>query len=111
MLTQMENHSLPFVCTTNLMDDLDQASLRRFTFKIKYDYLTRKQTEAAFAHFFGTVPTISLTDLIHLTPGDFAVVAKKAKICGIDDPQELVKMLRQEQDVKDIRTNPLGFGT
>ncbi|MDO5566486.1 MAG: ATP-binding protein, partial [Planctomycetia bacterium] len=31
MLTQMESHTLPFCCTTNLMDHLDQASLRRFT--------------------------------------------------------------------------------
>ena len=33
MLTQMEKHKFPFVCTTNLMEKLDKASLRRFTFK------------------------------------------------------------------------------
>jgi SpoVK/Ycf46/Vps4 family AAA+-type ATPase len=108
MLTQMESHSLPFVCTTNLMDDLDQASLRRFTFKIKYDYLTRKQTESAFKHFFGAEPAVSLGDLRCLSPGDFAVVAKKAKIIGVDDQKELVAMLRQEQEVKDIRKS-VGF--
>ena len=52
MLTQMESHPLPFICTTNLMEDLDQASLRRFTFKVKYDYLTQKQ----IAQAFGAVP-------------------------------------------------------
>jgi SpoVK/Ycf46/Vps4 family AAA+-type ATPase len=109
MLTQMESHPLPFVCTTNLMDDLDQASLRRFTFKVKYDYLTRQQTELAFAHFFGAPPNVPLTGLRCLSPGDFAVVSKKSAICGIDDHNELVNMLRQEQDVKDVQSNPIGF--
>jgi SpoVK/Ycf46/Vps4 family AAA+-type ATPase len=109
MLTQMESHPLPFVCTTNLMDDLDQASLRRFTFKVKYDFLTRQQTESAFKHFFGTDCAASLGGLTCLSPGDFAVVAKKANICGINDHGELVRMLRQEQDVKDVQCNPIGF--
>jgi len=109
MLTQMENHPLPFVCTTNLMDDLDQASLRRFTFKVKYDFLTHKQTEMAFKHFFGTEATVSLRDLTYLAPGDFAVVAKKSLICGTNDHKELVAMLRLEQDVKEVKGNPIGF--
>ena len=109
MLTQMESHPLPFVCTTNLMDDLDQASLRRFTFKVKYDYLTRQQTESAFRHFFGSDARVPLGGLTCLSPGDFAVVAKKAKICGIAEHDELVRMLWQEQDVKDVQSNPIGF--
>ncbi|UKI42714.1 MAG: ATP-binding protein [Candidatus Melainabacteria bacterium] len=32
MLTQMEAAEYPFICTTNLLDTLDEASLRRFTF-------------------------------------------------------------------------------
>ena len=39
MLTWMENHPLPFVCTTNLMNRLDQASLRRFTLKLRFEQL------------------------------------------------------------------------
>jgi SpoVK/Ycf46/Vps4 family AAA+-type ATPase len=109
MLTQMESHPLPFVCTTNLMDDLDQASLRRFTFKVKYDYLTQQQTESAFKHFFGAAATVPLGGLMYLSPGDFAVVAKKANICGIADHCELVTLLRQEQEVKDVKSNPIGF--
>jgi len=110
MLTQMESHPLPFVCTTNLMDDLDQASLRRFTFKVKYNYLTRKQIELAFTHFFGAKPSVSLGGLSSLAPGDFAVVAKKATICGIADHHELVRMLWQEQEVKDVQRS-VGFAT
>ena len=108
MLTQMESHPLPFICTTNLMNDLDQASLRRFTFKVKYDYLTRRQTELAFRHFFGAESTVSLSELTCLTPGDFAVIAKKARICGIDDHQELVAMLMLEQEIKEVH-HSVGF--
>lgn len=36
MLTWMEHHPLPFICTTNLMDRLDQASLRRFSLKLRF---------------------------------------------------------------------------
>ena len=109
MLTQMESHPLPFVCTTNLMDGLDKASLRRFTFKVKYDYLKPSQVQLAFEHFFGVKPTATLGSLTSLTPGDFAVVTKKARIIGIDTPRELVEMLRQEQKVKDVKCNSIGF--
>lgn len=52
MLTWMEAHEYPFVCTTNLLDTLDEASLRRFTFKIKFDFMTSEQVNLAMEHFF-----------------------------------------------------------
>jgi SpoVK/Ycf46/Vps4 family AAA+-type ATPase len=36
MLQGMERYNGIFICTTNLLDRLDQAALRRFTFKIKF---------------------------------------------------------------------------
>ena len=100
MLTQMESHSLPFICTTNLMDDMDEASLRRFTFKVRYDYLTAAQAASAFAQFFGCLPQGSLDHLTRLTPGDFALVKIKADIMDIIDPKELVRQLEREQNAK-----------
>ena len=38
-LTQMERYRGILVCTTNRLDDLDPASLRRFNHKIGFDYL------------------------------------------------------------------------
>ena len=64
--------------------------------------------EAAFKHFFGMEPIASLNTLNNLTPGDFAVVAKKAKICDIKAPEKIIAMLQQEQDVKEMRA-PVGF--
>ncbi len=34
MLTWMESHNYPFACTTNLIENIDRAALRRFVFKI-----------------------------------------------------------------------------
>jgi SpoVK/Ycf46/Vps4 family AAA+-type ATPase len=106
MLTWMESHPYPFACTTNLMDKLDPASLRRFTFKVKYDYLTREQARLAFRHFFGLDYDVKLEAL---TPGDFAVVARKAAIMGLDDPAELVAMLALEQEAKGVKSTAIGF--
>ena len=112
MLTWMERHPLPFVCTTNLMDDLDKASLRRFTFKVKYDYLTAEQVCRSFSHFFGV--TVDESDISHLSclaPGDFVVVKKKADILGcLDNRTELIDMLKSEMDVKNEHTSAkIGF--
>ena len=46
MLTQMEAFAGIFIASTNLRDNLDQASLRRFDLKIKFDFLLPKQSKA-----------------------------------------------------------------
>ena len=48
MLQGMERFNGIFVCTTNLMDRIDQAALRRFTFKIRFKPLTAAQREKMF---------------------------------------------------------------
>jgi SpoVK/Ycf46/Vps4 family AAA+-type ATPase len=106
MLTWMESHPYPFACTTNLMDKLDPASLRRFTFKVKYDYLTIKQARLAFQHFFGQDFEVKLESL---TPGDFAVVHRQAAIMGLENPAELVDMLTREQEAKGLKSTVIGF--
>ena len=39
MLTQMESYRGLFIASTNLMQGLDQATLRRFDLKVKFDFL------------------------------------------------------------------------
>jgi SpoVK/Ycf46/Vps4 family AAA+-type ATPase len=107
----MESHPLPFICTTNLMRDLDEASLRRFTFKVKYNFLKSSQMELAFKKFFGiNGDAASLAHLTHLTPGDFAVVRSKQSFLDVSDKGELVKMLEEEQRAKGIKAGRMGFG-
>jgi SpoVK/Ycf46/Vps4 family AAA+-type ATPase len=100
MLTWMESHPYPFVCTTNLMERLEKASLRRFTFKVKYDYLSPEQARLAFRHFFGQDYDIKLEAL---TPGDFALAATKASMLGLTDPAELTAVLAKEQETKGFK--------
>jgi transitional endoplasmic reticulum ATPase len=109
MLTWMENHPLPFACTTNLVDQLDPATTRRFSLKIGFLPLSAEQREACFRRFFKNDPPSGLWALDQLTPGDFAVVAKRSKLLGIAEPDAILTELRREQSAKPNTRNPIGF--
>ena len=98
MLTWMESHQYPFVCTTNLINSLDEASLRRFTFKVKFDFLKPEQVNSAIEHFFGIKNTN--VNIKGLTAGDFATVKKKTDFLGTTDIDEITKMLMDEVKIK-----------
>jgi len=75
-----------FIATTNLMDSLDAASLRRFPWKIRFDWLTPTQRWALFLQEFARLggELASATDwkadvrrLEQLTPGDVAAVVRQ----------------------------------
>ena len=84
-------------------------SLRRFTFKVKYDYLTEEQRTLCFEHFFA-MKNVDLSHLPSLTPGDFVVVKDKAEILNyMDNKDELIKMLEQEQLNKAPVSRKIGF--
>jgi SpoVK/Ycf46/Vps4 family AAA+-type ATPase len=87
LLTQMEQFEGLFFCTTNLMEVLDQASLRRFDLKIKFDYLKAAQTWVLFQQTLsdaGCNPAEDETTLKNkvralqgVTPGDFATAVRQ----------------------------------
>jgi len=107
ILTLMASTRNPFVCTTNLTDELDKEVLGQFTFKIKFDVLSAHQTETAFSRFFGQeLP--GGENLPDLVPGDFIAVKKKADILGITDADRLKNMLCEEARVKQ-QIHQLGF--
>nr|MBQ0091551.1 ATP-binding protein [Candidatus Enterousia merdequi] len=111
MLTQMEAAEYPFVCTTNLMANIDKAALRRFSFKVKYDFLKPDQVIAAFKDFFNQdVSKDEIVDLVNLAPGDFVVVKNQADLLDITDKAELLSRLRQEQQVKNCREHKVKIG-
>jgi transitional endoplasmic reticulum ATPase len=110
LLTQLEAHTLPVVATTNFLERLDPASLRRFTFKIHLEPMTPVQVRLAFRLFFGRDLTGQGGDLTDLTPGDFRVVRSKADILGVEDPTELMAMLVSESEAKPGRTRQIGYG-
>jgi SpoVK/Ycf46/Vps4 family AAA+-type ATPase len=120
MLQQMERFDGVFICTTNLIDQVDEAALRRFTFKIQFKPLTREQRERMFVTEALDGDATNLTEKIRngllkmemLTPGDFAAV--KRQIVLFDEmlpPEEFLAQLEQEHRVKpDIKwSRSIGF--
>ena len=85
MLTWMECHPTPLAMTTNAIKQLDPAALRRFTFKVGFEPMTRGQISETLHRTFGFTATRTALGLDTLTPGDIATVARKAKLLGITD--------------------------
>ncbi len=110
MLTWMEHHDYPFACTTNLMERMDIASLRRFTFKIKFDFLLPAQVGLAFERFFALPCPASLLEVQNLTTGDFATIHRKASVLGVlQDAPALAEMLVAEGLNKPHASRRIGF--
>jgi hypothetical protein len=100
MLTWMERHPNPFACTTNLMETLDPATLRRFLFKVQFLPMTKAQAREAFGRAFGVAAPAALGRLENLAPGDFALVARKAQLLDERGAQALTAMLAEEVAAK-----------
>ncbi len=110
MLTQMEMHPLPFACTTNYVEKLDVATLRRFLFKVSLRYSSPEQAAGLFRAYFNMEEPVALLNLQGLTPGDFPVVRRKAEVTGqLSDADALVAMLKAECDAKPNQPGGIGF--
>ncbi|MFZ4534934.1 AAA family ATPase [Propionivibrio sp.] len=120
LLTQMEDFQGIFICTTNQLDRLDPASLRRFAFKIRFDCLNREQRQLLFdaelerlAPGSGTATASVITKLNRLdklTPGDFAAVAKQWALWATQPSADsLVTALEEECRVKGSGGQAIGF--
>ncbi|MCJ8353047.1 AAA family ATPase [Novacetimonas hansenii] len=97
MLTWMESHPLPFVCTTNLAARLDPASMRRFLLRARFDYLTTQQARHAFERFFDLPAPEGLNRLRTLTPSDFALVVRRQALLDMPaTPQAMLDLLVAE---------------
>ena len=118
-LQQLEVFPGVVACTTNLFHSLDQASLRRFVFKIPFDFLRPEQALLAFrrtlADFggMGEVPSAVESALAHirnLTPGDFAAVRRRLLCPGRPPTAEiLLAELQAEVRVKEGTAGRMGF--
>ena len=117
MLTQLEAFSGVLVATTNLVEDLDPASLRRFDLKARFDYLRGDQAiellqrhcralglEAPTAHELARI-----TQLGTLTPGDFAAVARRHSFQPLESPGHLVAALAADCSLKAGGRQAIGF--
>lgn len=113
LLVQMEQFNGIFIAATNLIDNLDFASLRRFDFKIKFDYPTHEQVWDMFCHNFNEPHPAhkeQLKMLGCLTPGNFHVAKRQAKLLGkTPSPESFLDILREEAKSNQLPNHPIGF--
>lgn len=120
MLTQIENFEGIFVATTNSLDAMDDACLRRFDLKVKFDYLDAKKAQVLFKRYCEKIcPKSSIGENIleavgnlrSLTPGDFATLMHQSRFNPFKTPEELLRGLEKECETKEGHQHkrPIGF--
>jgi transitional endoplasmic reticulum ATPase len=119
-LTWMERFRGILVCTTNRLEDLDPASLRRFNYKLGFDYLTPEGNVIFYEMFLSSLASGLLDEDLrkelkkvkNLAPGDFKVVRDR---CCFQPKEEiphalLVDGLKAEASLKDCHKNEKQIG-
>lgn len=117
MLTQLEAFPGVLVATTNNLPVLDQAALRRFDLKIKFDYLNPKsaltllQRQCNALGLASPQPFLAarITRLKTLTPGDFAAAIRQHRFRPLKSPLDLIEALERECGLKDDGRIAVGF--
>lgn len=119
LLTQMEAFEGIFIATTNLLERLDQACLRRFSVKAKFDYLHADQTWTLFQQEFerfGCNPQEALPlegnvrSLKRVAPGDFSAIVKQIQLWDQrPTAHQFLDALRREIMAKGSNGSSIGF--
>jgi SpoVK/Ycf46/Vps4 family AAA+-type ATPase len=117
MLTQIESFPGIFIASTNLMEGLDPAAMRRFDLKIQFGYLSADQAETLlqitlerYALPAATADQRSrLGEIPHLTPGDFANLDRQQRLTPFDSAEEVITALMHEVEHKSPASRPIGF--
>ena len=118
MLTQMENFEGIFIASTNLMDNLDPATLRRFDLKVRFNYLNTAQVQQLFLQLsaklkLGHVDSMvlqQLSQLHNLSLGDFATIKRQQRLQPCQSNLQLLDLLCRESELKaDGKKQKIGF--
>jgi hypothetical protein len=99
------------------MDGLDQAALRRFDLKVKFDFLSPNQA-AALLHRHCEMLVLpvpneedlrAIRHLRRLTPGDYAAVLRQHRLRPIMSAERWITMLEAECTLKKGSRAAVGF--
>jgi len=107
LLVQMEEFEGIFICTTNLVDSLDAASMRRFDMKIMFDFLHPEQSWELFSQEFIQNMDETMTETArrkilgmgNLTPGDIALVKRQTRFLD-SNIDSVIESLEKESQMK-----------
>ena len=110
LLHQMENFNGIMVGATNFLRNLDPAVLRRFTYKLGFDYLDNTGKKIFFERMFKTKLSFGelkrLDAIENLTPGDFRTVRQSLYYLDATSNELRLSSLEQESRIKIERANP-----
>ncbi len=117
MLTQIESFPGILIASTNLINQLDPASMRRFDIKLHFGYLLPDQACRMLVsycqHLKLSRPTSSELDLAGrmdvATPGDFAAVARQHRFQPFCDASGLLLAVIREIEHKSPNLRRIGF--
>jgi transitional endoplasmic reticulum ATPase len=113
MLTQIEAFNGVLVVTTNLMSELDQAALRRFDIKLRFDFMSADASSKLLSRWCELLRIADQRDRINeahgrlrrqrcVTPGDFAAVARQHRLHPVLSPCDFVRRLEHECSLKSL---------
>lgn len=118
LLAQLDRYKGALVCTTNFIEMMDAAALRRFDLKISLDYLTIAQAEKLFEEL---VHELGLSSLecrseyhlknLKLTPADFTMVKRQMRIKQRNKltPTSVLEALWVEAQFRCAPSKAIGF--
>ncbi len=116
LLYQMENFNGIMIGATNFIKNLDPAIMRRFTFKIGFNYLDNDGKKLFFERMFNTTlandELMRLNAIENLTPGDFRTVRQALYYLENGSNSVRLDYLQQESDAKKVvskTTQSIGF--
>jgi len=107
MLTQMESFEGIFIASTNFMESLDSATLRRFDLKVRFDWLKPEQIRLLLADLVECLQLENCSDVVDaiaqldcLTPGDFANLHRQSMLRPFRSIEEVRHTLIAEVTAK-----------
>ena len=114
LLHRMENFKGVMVAATNFMDNLDAAIMRRFTFKLQFDYLDAEGKREFFERMFKShlveEEAMRLAAIPNLAPGDFCTVRQSLYYLGGTVSNETrLNELEKESSLKKGGGRRIGF--
>lgn len=117
LLTQLESFSGIFIATSNLMDNIDQAALRRFDLKVYFDYLTPADLKTVYCQYSEQLnleapvdnDLTALEGLNQVTLGDFATIVQKSRFKPIKSHNDFIEALRDELGIRFVGMAKIGF--
>jgi transitional endoplasmic reticulum ATPase len=117
LLTRMEAFNGVFIATTNRLEHLDAASLRRFDLKLHFGHLKSPQIRELLHAWCRSLGIPSPGDehramieaMEYVTPGDFAAVARRHRFQPFADAGSFLEALAEDCAMKTETGRRIGF--